>query len=67
MRFSTHQHKHYGGSDLPARTMYVCNVDQAGSLLVHKHGAATPEALSRVVAPYRQELVVAVEGIFTCW
>ena len=65
MRFYTHQHKHYCGIDLHARSMYVCILDQAGTILVHKNVAATPEAFLRVVAPYRQELVVAVECMFT--
>jgi transposase len=65
MRFYTHQHKHYCGMDLHARTMYVCILDQAGTILVHKHMPATPEAFLRVVTPYRADLVVAVECIFT--
>jgi len=65
MRFYTHQHKHYCGIDLHARSMYVCILDQAGTILVHKNLPATPEAFLRVVAPYRDDLVVAVECIFT--
>jgi transposase len=65
MRFSTHQHEHYCGIDLHARSMYVCILDQAGTILVHKNVAATPEAFLRVVAPYREDVVVAVECIFT--
>src|SRR5262245_20135090 len=65
MRFYTHQHKHYCGIDLHARSMYVCILDQAGTILVHKNVPATPEAFLRVVAPYREDLVVAVECIFT--
>lgn len=65
MRFYTHQHQHYCGIDLHARSMYVCILDQAGTIVVHKNLPATPEAFLRVVAPYREELVVAVECIFT--
>jgi transposase len=65
MRFYTHQHKHYCGIDLHARSMYVCILDQAGTIVVHKNVPATPEAFLRVVAPYRDDLVVAVECIFT--
>ena len=64
MRFYTHQHKHYCGIDLPARSLYVCLLDQTGTILVHKNVAATPEAFLRVIAPYREELVVAGEGSF---
>src|SRR5713101_4490600 len=65
MNFYTQQHKHYCGIDLHARTMYVCILDQAGTVLVHKNVAATPENFLRVIAPYRDGLVVAVECIFT--
>ena len=51
MRFYTHQHKHYCGIDLHARSMYVGILDQAGTILVHKNVAATPEAFVRIVAP----------------
>lgn len=64
MRFYTPQHKHYCGIDLHARTMYVCLLDQAGTIVVHKHRPATPQAFLRVVASYRDDLVVAVECIF---
>ena len=65
MRFYTQQHKHYCGIDLHTRSMYVCLLDQAGTKLVHKNVAATPEAFLRVIAPYRDDMVVAVECIFT--
>ncbi|MDZ7379277.1 MAG: IS110 family transposase [candidate division KSB1 bacterium] len=65
MRVYTHQHKHYCGIDLHARSMYVCLLDQAGTSLVHKNVAATPEAFLRVVAPYRDDVVVAVECVFS--
>jgi transposase len=32
---------------------------------VHKNVPATPEDFLRVIVPYRDDLVVAVEGIFT--
>ena len=65
MNFYTHQHKHCCGIDLPARAMYVCILAQSGTILVHKNLPPTPEAFLRVLAPYREDLVIAVEGIFT--
>jgi transposase len=65
MRFYTQQHKHYCGIDLHARSMYGCILDQAGTILVHKNVPATPEAFLRVIAPYRDDVVVAVECMFT--
>jgi hypothetical protein len=65
MNFYTQQHKHYCGIDLHARAMYVCILDQHGTKLVHKNLPTTPEAFLRLIAPYREDLVVGVEGIFT--
>ena len=65
MNFYTQQHKHYCGIDLHARSLYVCILDQAGTVLVHKNLATTPENFLRVIAPYREDLGVAVEGMFT--
>ena len=57
MNFYTPQHNHYGGSDLPAKALYVCILDQRGTKLVHKHLPTTPEAFLRTLAPYRADLV----------
>ena len=65
MRFYTQQHKYYCGSDLPARARYVCILDPAGTKLVHKNLPPTPQAFFRVLAPYRADLVGAVEGMFS--
>jgi transposase len=65
MRFYTKQHKAYCGIDLHARTMYVCIRNQAGEILVHQNFKASPETFLKVIAPYRDDLVVAVECIFT--
>jgi hypothetical protein len=68
MRFYTQQQQHYCGIDLHAKAMDVCILDQHGTKLVHKNLPTTPEAFLRVIAPYREELVVGVEGMFTwCW
>ena len=37
MRFYTQQHRYYCGIDLHARTMYVCILEQAGTVLVHRN------------------------------
>src|SRR5262245_31709665 len=65
MNFYTHQHKHYCGIDLHARAMYVCILDQHGAKLVHKNLPTTPEAFLRVIAPYKEDIVVGVECMFT--
>jgi transposase len=65
MRFYTKQHQYYCGIDLHARTMYLCVLNQAGEILVHRNLKAAPEPFLKSVAPYREDLVVCVECIFT--
>ena len=65
MRFYTQQHRYYCGIDLHARSMYVCILDAAGTIVVHKDLRAEPESFLRVIAPYRDDLAVGVECIFT--
>ncbi len=65
MRFYTETHKHYCGIDLHARTMYVCILDSEGTVLLHRNMPCDPEKFLRAIAPYREDLVVAVECIFT--
>lgn len=65
MRFYTRQHKHYCGIDLHARTMYLCILDQAGKVLLHQSIRCHPDLFLRTITPYRDDLVVAVECIFT--
>src|SRR5262250_1885178 len=65
MRFYTKQHQFYCGIDLHARTMYLCVLNQDGEILVHRNMPAGPEPFLKAVAPYREDLVVCVECIFT--
>jgi transposase len=65
MRFYTQQHKAYCGIDLHARSMYECILSQDGEILLHRNMKTSPETLLKAIAPYREDLVVAVECIFT--
>jgi transposase len=65
MQFYTKQHPFYCGIDLHARTMYLCILDQAGETLLHRNMTATPEALLKAIAPYRDQIVLAAECMFT--
>jgi transposase len=65
MRFYTDQHRYYCGIDLHARRMYICILDAEGKVRVHRNGPATPEHFLATIAAYREDLVVAVECIFT--
>src|SRR5712691_8797323 len=65
MRFYTTQHPFYCGIDLHARTMYMCILDQAGEIRLHRNMPATPEALLKAIAPYREQIVLAAECMCT--
>lgn len=65
MRFYTKNHQHYCGIDLHARSMYLCILNAQGEILLHRNMPASPDAFLGAVAPYRDDLVVAVECIFT--
>jgi transposase len=65
MRFYTGTHKHYCGIDLHARIMYVCVLSQEGVVLLHRNLPCNPEVFLATIAPFREDLVVAVECIFS--
>jgi transposase len=45
--------------------MDICILDADGTVRVHRNGPATPEHFLATIAAYREDLVVAVECIFT--
>ena len=65
MRFYTTTHNHYCGIDLHAKTMYLCILDREGKIVLHKNMRSRPENFLAAVEPFRDDLVVAVECIFT--
>jgi len=65
MRFYNKTHTYYCGIDLHARTMYLCILDQEGQTVLHKNIKSRPEAFLRTVEPFRDDLVVSAECIFT--
>src|SRR6516164_7903305 len=64
MRFYNQQHEFYAGIDLHARTLYLCVLDQAGTILRHVNLTADPRAFMEAVAPFRDGLVVGCECMF---
>ena len=65
MKFYTRQHKHYCGIDLHARMMYLCVLDGAGAVLLSRNIECSPKAFLAAVKAFRDDLVVAVECMFT--
>ncbi len=45
--------------------MSVCMLHHDGEIVVPRHLPTSPEALRKTMAPYREQMVSAVEGIFT--
>jgi transposase len=45
--------------------MYLCILNQEGEILLHRNMKAAPEPFLKTIAPYREDLVVCVECIFT--
>jgi transposase len=65
MHFYTRQHQYYCGIDLHARSMYVCIIDQAGTIVFHRNLPTDRQHLLEAINAYRADIVVAVECIFT--
>ncbi|MEW6586623.1 MAG: IS110 family transposase [Nitrospirota bacterium] len=65
MRFYTKQHKFSCGIDLHAKTMYLCILNQEGKIVLHRDIKTNPDTFLKTIAPYREDIVVAVECIFT--
>jgi len=65
MRYYTGQHQYYCGVDLHARTMYLCVVNQADEIVYHREIPTKANLFLEKLAPYREDVVVCVECIFT--
>ena len=66
MNLYNNMHPYYCGIDLHARLLYVCIIDQAGEVCVHKEIPADPDKLRQLLEPYLGNIVVGVECMH-CW
>ena len=64
MRFYQATHSFYCGVDLHARTMHVCVVDVDGITREHVNLPCDPGRFLKLIAPYRERLVVSCECLF---
>jgi transposase len=64
MRFDNQQHRFYAGIDLPARTMHVCVLDAAGTVVLDRNLPCHFETLVQAIAPFREGIVIGVECMF---
>ena len=65
MRFYTTTHQYYCGIDLHARVMYLCIINSEGEIVLHRNMKADPESLLKAIKPYRPDILIGVECIFT--
>ncbi len=65
MRLYTKQHQHYCGIDLHTNKMYLCILNQEGEILLHRNIRTEPAAFLAAIAPYREDLVVCAECMFS--
>jgi transposase len=65
MNFYTKQHKYYCGIDLHARNMYLCIIDEAGEIKLHRNMKTDRDFFLKIIEPFREDIVVAVECMFT--
>jgi len=65
MRFYTNTHQYYCGIDLHTRVMYLCIISSGGEIVLHRNMKADPESLFKAIEPYRPDIVIGVECIFT--
>jgi transposase len=64
-QYYTTQHQFYCGVDLHARTMYLCIVNQADEIVLHRDIPTNADRFLRELAPYREDVAVCVECTFT--
>lgn len=64
MRFYTGQHRFYCGIDLHARLLAICIVDHTGTVVLRTQIPDDQARLRELLAPYRPDVVLAVECLF---
>jgi len=65
MRFYTQEHRYYCGIDLHARSMYLCILDNRGEVVLHRDLRAEPGRFIEALKPYRDNIVVCAECMFS--
>ena len=65
MRFYTNEHTYYCGIDLHVENMYLCIVDNKGSVLLHKNIKTEAKQLLLELEPYRDGLVIGCECMYS--
>ena len=64
MQYYTERHRHTCGVDLHGRNLYLCVLDPDRKIVLHRRVDCDEEKVMRVLAPYREDLVIGVECMF---
>ena len=67
MRFYDQQHRFYAGIDGHARTLHVCVLDAAGTVVFDRNLPCQVETLLQAIAPFRDDIVSGLECRFGCY
>ena len=65
MKFYVKQHKFYCCIDLHTQKMYLCILDDTGEIRLHRNINTSPESFLAAIKPFRDDIVVGVECMFT--
>jgi hypothetical protein len=65
VRFYNISHKYYCGIDLHTKMMYVCILNEDGEIVLHQNIPTQPHRFLKLIAPYREDIVVGVECIYS--
>jgi len=65
MQFYTKTHAHYCGIDLHTKMMYICILNTSGEMVLHQNIATDPAKFLKLIEPFRDDLVIGVECIFS--
>lgn len=65
MQFYTKNHEYYCGIDLHTKMMYVCILNKLGDIVLHKNIPTDPTKFLKLIGPYREDLVIGVECMFS--
>ena len=66
MRLYSQFHDFTCGIDLHSRSMYLCVLDREAKTWLHRNLPCRPAAFLEAIAPYRSDLVVGCECLFSC-
>ena len=65
MQFYTKTHQYHCGIDLHTNKMFICILDNGEDILLHRNIKAEPGTFLKVIEPFRNDIVVCAECMFS--